>query len=284
MRTMREGFTFIELLLVLVLGTMLLGAVYETLSRQEQAYGKLNAVAGTQQDVRIGMDLLASELRELSTIGGDLLMATEDSVRIRALRKFGIVCLDDKSAKRFSVATLGVTQFAPGDSFFVYVDQDSLKATDDIWQRDVVSSVSTLGNCGTSVLSLALGTLMPAASLQQITVPGAGLRFDSIFPGAPIRSFETLSYRAGTIDGEEWVQRVRGDTITPLFGPVVPDGGFRIAYYDTLGVPFTTFPLSATDRENVHRIRVELRARRRAGAHGSTHTDSLFSDIFLRGG
>lgn len=284
MRTMREGFTFVELLLVLVLGTMLLGAVYETLSRQEEAYGFFNAVAGTQHDARMGMDLLASELRELSTGGGDLLMATEDSVRIRAMRKFGIVCLDDKSAKRFSVATLGVTPFAPGDSFFVYVDQDSLKASDDIWQKDAVSSVGALADCGTSILSSALGTLVPTATLQQITVPGAGLRFDSIFPGAPIRSFETLTYRTGTIRGDDWVQRVSGDTITPLFGPVTATDGFRIAYFDTLGVAFTTFPLNATDRQNVHRIRIELRARRRAGGPGSTYTDSLISDIYLRGG
>ena len=284
MRTMREGFTFVELLLVLVLGTMLLGAVYETLSRQEQAYGLFNAVAGTQQDTRMGMDLLAAEFRELSTGGGDLLMATEDSVRIRALRKFGIVCLDDKSAKKFSLASFGPTQFAAGDSFFVYVDQDSLKASDDIWQRDLISSVGTLSNCGTSLLSQALGALMPDATLQIVTVAGAGLRFDSIFPGAPIRSFETLSYRTGTMNGERWVQRVRGDTLSPLFGPVAPTNGFKISYYDTLGVALTTYPLSPAQRRSVNRIRIDLRAQRRAGGPGSSYTDSLVTDIYLRGG
>ncbi|MBW3553321.1 MAG: prepilin-type N-terminal cleavage/methylation domain-containing protein [Gemmatimonadetes bacterium] len=279
---MREGFTFVELLLVLVLGTMLLGAVYETLSRQEEAYGLFNAVAGTQQDTRMGMDVLAAELREVSAGGGDLIMATQDSLKIRGLRQFGLICATDKNNKRFTVANLGAGGFVVGDSVLIYVDQDSLKAADDTWQRDVLSAVGTT-TC-TTTLGLSLGSLLPGGTLQQLTVPGAGLRFDSIFPGAPIRSFETVTYRVGTTDGEPFLQRVVSGTATPLFGPVPATGGFRIEYFDTAGTQLTTFPLSAADRAIVQRIRLELHARRRAGGPGSTYTDSLVSDIYLRGG
>lgn len=281
MKTMREGFTFVELLLVLVLGTMLLGAVYETLSRQEQAYGLFSAVAGTQQDTRLGMDVLASELKEVSAGGGDLIMATQDSLKIRALRQFGIICATDKNNKRFTVATLGVGGFVVGDSVVIYVDQDSLKAADDTWQRETLSAVGTT-SC-TTTLGLSLGSLLPGGTLQQLTVPGSGLRFDSIFPGAPIRSFETVTYRVGTTDGEPFLQRVVKGAATPLFGPVPATDGFKIEYFDTAGTQLTTFPLSAADRGVVHRIRLQLYARRRAGAPGSTYTDSLVSDIYLRG-
>ena len=282
MSTMREGFTMVELLLVMVLGLVLLGAVYDNMTRQEQAFGLFTAVANSQHDARTGMDLLTSEFRELSPSGGDLLMATRDSIRIRALRKFGVICITDKNNKRFGVGTYGVTKFAAGDSVVIYVDQDSLKATDDIWQTAQVSAASGMLTCGTT-LGLSLGILSPNAKLQLITIGGSGLRFDSIFPGAPIRSFETLTYRVADIGGEPWVQRVHGDTITPLIGPVDPTTGFRVSYFDTLGTELTTFPLSAAQRGSVGRLRLELRARRRTGDHGETYTDSLITDTFVRG-
>ena len=282
MNTMREGFTMVELLLVMVLGLVLLGAVYDNMTRQEQAFGLFTAVANSQHDARTGMDLLTSEFRELSPSGGDLLMATRDSIRIRALRKFGVICITDKNNKRFGVGRFGATAFAPGDSVVIYVDQDSLKATDDIWQTAQISATGGMLMCGTT-LGMSLGVLAPTSKLEQITVAGAGLRFDSIFPGAPIRSFETLTYRVGNINGEPWVQRVRGDTITPLVGPVDPTRGFRVSYFDTLGTELTTFPLSAAQRGSVGRLRLELRARRRTGDHNETYTDSLITDTFVRG-
>lgn len=283
MRATREGFTIVELLLVLLLGTVLLGAVYDTMSRQERAYGKFNAMAGTQQDTRIGMDLLAAELRELSPEGGDLLMATQDSLRVRALRKFGIVCAKDNSSKRFDVARVGVTAFAAGDSITVYADQDSLKATDDVWQEAAIQTTASLSDCNSTILGAALGLLMPTATLERITIQGSGVRFDSIYPGAPVRSFETLTYRVGDVDGEPWVVRAAGATMTPLFGPVPPSTGLRLAYFDTTGTQLTTFPLSAADRGSVARVRVTLRARRQTGTNYTAHTDSLVSEILVRG-
>jgi hypothetical protein len=281
-RTAREGFTIVELLLVLLLGTLLLGAVYDSMSRQERAYGMFNAMAATQQDTRIGMDLLSAELRELSPGAGDLLMATEDSLRIRALRKFGIVCITDKNNKRFGVAKIGATDFAAGDSIAIYVDGDSLKAKDDTWQTTQIQGVASMLNCA-STLGLLTGILMPSSELQQVTVVGAGLKFDSIYPGAPVRSYELLTYRVGTVSGDPWVLRVKNDTITPLFGPVAPTEGFQLAYFDTLGTQLTSFPLSAAARGSVARIRVELRARRQTGTNNRMHTDSLISDVFVRG-
>lgn len=281
MKTTREGFTFIELLMILLLGMILLGAVYDTMIKQEHAYGLMNAVAGTQHDARLGIDLLTSELRELSSGGGDLLMATGDSVRIRALRKFGLVCTKNKPGNKLTVARMGVGHLSVGDSILVYVDQDSLKAADDIWQRAYVSSVTSTTLCGTT-LGINLALLFPTSDMVEVMV-GNALRYDSIFAGAPVRSFETLTYRTGTISGETWVQRVQSDTITPLIGPVPATNGFKVSYYDTLGTALTAFPLSAADREGVHRMRIEIRARRRAGTPGTTYTDSLITDIYLRG-
>ena len=289
MTTRRDGFTIIELLLVLLLGSLLLGGVYDTMTRQEKAYGTFNARAGTQQDTRIGMDLLSAELRELNVAGdtagdnGDLLMATPDSIRIRAMRKFGIVCHTDQPGQRFIVATEGATTFSANDSILVYVDRDSLRASDDTWRRSKLTGVSASLGCGLSAFGLAQALLSPDATRQQLQVTGGSLPLAQIYPGAPIRSFETLTYRVAGVGSRPWVVRVQADTIMPLFGPVAADGGFRLAYFDTAGTELTTFPLSLADRRSVGRIRLELRARRQTNADTPAYTDSLISEIFVRG-
>lgn len=280
MSTRRDGFTLIELLLVLVLGMVLLGAAFQTMSQQEQAYGLFNAMAATQGDTRLGVELLTSELREVSADGSDLLLATPDSLRIRALRKFGLVCLTNKSNSQITVAQIGADPFATGDNIVVYVDQDPLKASDDIWQFSQVSNIQSTSTCG-SLLGGALGLLIPDARLTILKV-GGSLRFDSIFPGAPVRSFETLMYRLGDWQGEKVLERVHDGTSAPMFGPLSETDGFVVSYFDTLGTELTAFPLSEADRASVQRLRIELRAERRAGA-ARTHTDSLITEIYLRG-
>jgi prepilin-type N-terminal cleavage/methylation domain-containing protein len=278
----RDGFTFVELLLVLVLGLLLLGGAYGTLVRQEQAYGQLRAMAGTQQDARTGLELLSAELREVSAVGGDLLMATPDSLRFRALRKFGLVCDTDKNNKRLLVAQLGADPFASQDSIVVYVDQDSLMARDDIWQREQVSSVNAATSCSTT-LGAALPSLLPEATLKVLTLQGAGLRFDSVFPGAPVRGFQRLTYGVATVDGEPMLVMRRRDVTVPLLGPLAAGDGLVFRYYDGLGTELTSFPLSAFDRQSVRRIRVEMRTTRMANSRTGLHEDSLFTDIFTRG-
>lgn len=284
MGTSRGGFTFIEMLLVMVLGVMLLAGAYGTLARQEQGYRHMTAMAATQQDTRTGIELLSAELREISAGGADLLMATPDSLRFRALRKFGILCDKSSNDKKLTVAQLGADPFAAGDSLLIYVDQDSLTATDDYWVSEYVQNVGTISLCGTT-LGLSLGTVLASSELTVLQLPGAGLKFDSVYAGAPIRSFEILTYRTGDYDGEHMLlRRYQSDAPVPLFGPVENPGGLALRYFDGSGNELTSFPLNAADRASVRRVEVKLRAQRITGGTTGTYTDSLVTEIFFRGG
>lgn len=280
MSSRREGFTLIELLLVLVLGAIILGAAVETLIRQDEAYTFYNAKTEAQQDTRTGIDLLAAEIRELSSTGADLIMATPDSMRFRALRKFGLLCDKDKWAKRLVVAQLGMEPFESGDSILVYVDGDTLMARDDEWQVDYVQNTSTSIACATT-LGINLAGLMPSADLIQLTT-GMALRYDSVYPGAPVRSFETLTYRKATWNSVDLLARIQNGAVAPLVGPLAAADGFVLQYYDAFGNELTSFPLSAADRAAVARIRVRLNAVRRIGG-GETYNDVLTTDVYLRG-
>ncbi len=215
----RQGFTMVELLLTLVLGMVIMGAAYEAMLRQSDAYRVFDAMSATQQDIRTGADLLGAELRELSSSGADLVMATPDSLRFRALRKFGLLCDKNKISKKLVVAQTGLESFVPGDSLLIYVDNDTLQAEDDSWRIDYVNNVSVSVACGTT-LGISLGAVLPSANLIELTTGSAALKYDSIFPGAPVRSFEMLTYRTGTVGGQTLLVRTRGNNVAPLVGPL----------------------------------------------------------------
>jgi len=176
---------------------------------------------------------------------------------------------------------VGADPFAASDSVVIYVDQDSLLADDDIWERAQVTGVSSPALCVTT-LGTALAALLPTANLHTITL-GGGVHFDSVYPGAPVRSYEMLSYRAGTWNGEPTLVRDQDGAVTPLVGPLPSTGGLSLRYFDATGTELTAFPLSAADRASVRRIRVELQAEQVAGSQLGMHQDSLISDIFTRG-
>jgi prepilin-type N-terminal cleavage/methylation domain-containing protein len=284
MRARRAGFTMVELLLVLVLGAFAMAAAVTTLVRQERAYGQLRAMAGTQEDTRTGVQFLSGELLELSATGGDLLLASRDSIRIRALRKFGIVCSVNKTGKRLVVAQEGLDPFAAGDSIVVYEDRDTLMAADDFWQREYVTAVSGSPACVTT-LGLNVAGLLPGSQMVELTLQGSGLRFDSVFPGAPVRQYETVTYATGSVGGETLLtMRQDGGTAVPLLGPLTSTSGLVFRYFDGSGTELTSLPLSAADRAAVRRIQVALRAERWGDARSQMLRDSVITDIYVRGG
>ena len=85
------GFTLVELLAVVVIAVLIMGAVMQTLVVQQRGYRQQSSITNARQSSRMALDLLTVELRELSARDGDLLMAEEDSIRFRSFQKVGIV-------------------------------------------------------------------------------------------------------------------------------------------------------------------------------------------------
>ncbi|MCJ7629944.1 MAG: prepilin-type N-terminal cleavage/methylation domain-containing protein, partial [Longimicrobiales bacterium] len=82
----RRGFTLVELLIVIVLASFLVLAIYQVLITNSRAYAVNNAQIQGQQMLRAGMDVLFGELREVSSRSGDLVTMQDDALTIRAQR------------------------------------------------------------------------------------------------------------------------------------------------------------------------------------------------------
>jgi len=65
MKTRRSGFTLVELLVVLMIGGIVMTAVYKTLLTQERSIRQSYAIIGTQSNVRTTVQVMGAEIFQL---------------------------------------------------------------------------------------------------------------------------------------------------------------------------------------------------------------------------
>lgn len=279
-RNAEAGFTLVELTVVVVISSLALLAIYETLITQERTYRYQTAAIDAQGSTRVALSLLASEMREMSASAGDLVtmsgsdlrVATADSVRFRAFRKVGIVCRVNRLLGTMDVWVPG-SAFAANDRLLIFQEGDSITDEDDQWALATLPAVgdSVDGDCSNQ------WSTYPTQSLSGL-IGFTG----TIEAGALIRSFESLTYGAYQHDGEWVLGRRSGTSIVPLVGPTLSpsEGGIRFQYFDLNGNELN--PTTDADRAAVSRIQVTVRALSRGGLHGE-YVDSLTTNVYLRG-
>jgi hypothetical protein len=256
----------LELLVVVVLGTLLVMVVSQVLVTNSRVYGVSVGQIQDQQIMRAGMDVLLRELREISIHGEDLEMMDRDQLLIRAQRAFGLVCDADYSTFSAGLTVVRVgSWFRAGDSIFVLADNDPQLNSDDVWLARMVQSVDTTAVCG-------------GRPAQVITVQNLASTGDTVRVGAPVRAFQRFRYGAFQIDGETYLGRQTMGASAPdhLAGPVVPAGGVVFRYLDAL-------EQAATVPTDVAQIEVTLRYEsdaRRPG--GETVENSIVARVHPR--
>lgn len=268
MNSKRKGFSLVELIIVVVLGTLVLAAAMQVLLTNQRTYTAQSAQIQSQQSTRAAMDVLRGELREISAQGGDLVTMGTYSLRVRTMRKFGVVCSINRSTPSLTVIKVG-DWFAVRDSVFIFADNNTSISADDNWFQAYVTGVDTTSvTCASSTAhKLTFGS---QASLFQ----AAG---DSVQTGAPIRSFIYYSYGLVTMDGETYLGRTDASgTSVPLVGPLKASTGVQFAYLNGSGA--VTAVATA-----VRRIQVTIRTSSGAvNSVGQQVSDSITGVIYTR--
>jgi len=262
------GFTLVELLVAAVIGTVLMGAVYQVLVSNQRISGVQREQVVAHQTVRAGLDLLAQELREVSASGGDLLVLGGDSVAFRAFRAHGVVCaVAADGATSIRVMPLG-RPFADEEQLYVFADDDPETAVDDAWFSSITQSAGTLGAVTCGADNRAAQRIMPGLSATQL------LR---VRPGATVRSWERVRYGMVVRNGESFLMRqVQGQAAAPLVGPLEPGVGLVFDYLDAIGN-------ETAAAAQVARVQITLRTMSEARTEaGQQVRDSLTTSVFLR--
>ena len=270
------------------------------LTKQQRFYKGTYDLIELRSQLRQAEAVMSSDLRGLSSPGGDLVTMTDSSMDFRYTIGSSISCttptaggstiiIPPTTTVNGNTLTNWLTQPGDGDTAYVFDEGATTTAsTDDQWRPYQINGAldSGGGTCDAAYNAPSSGYALHAASSISPT----------ILEGAPIRFVRRAHYSLyqSTNDNNWYLGYAcsacaNGNAnISPIAGPFnayVPTGGtgtsgIRITYFDSTGAT-TTVP------GNVARINVVLRGQTRSalnvsGLKQGVYTDSIRMTIALR--
>lgn len=283
----RRGFTLVELLVALVLLGIVTAAIYRVLVNNQRMYHSQTQRIDLAQNIRAAVTILPAEFRELNASDGDIKGMWADSIQIRALRQFGVICfapaltggvVTGKFLRLRNQFLLGSQSFASNDSVLVFHEGDESSRNDDGWAVGRVSGVVTgvAENCPDATAGTRLNIDFVAFAAPLTNVAGA------ITVGGTVRGFQIVTYKL--LQGADglWYLGVRGPAggLQPLIGPLTGNTGLRLNYFDAAGA-VTAVPANVAQIEIIVRGRTAQAIQLPSGGR-VTPVDSIVTRVALR--
>lgn len=276
-----RGFTLVELVVALLLGTLVLGAAGQVFLATERFFRLQSSRLEVHEGMRTAIQVLVSELLELDPSDGDIVAMGRDSISIRAARGVTFVCAPtDFVGGRIVVRSdlgSGYRDVDPArDRAQVFRDGDPTTEADDTWLDLGITSAG-----GGAVCS-------DGAAATELRLLGGVRALDSVGLGAPVRWYERVVYRLYADETGIWWLGERSwsggawAAISPVAGPLAHPLGLEFAYFDASGVPTSEPTRVAGIGLTVRGVSTTLL--QAAGGGQSRWADSLATVVFPRNG
>lgn len=271
----RRGFSLIEVIVAMLIGTLVLGSVVQVMIVQGRAYRKQREVADVRDTGRQAATLLAWDLRQSAIGGAPFADLGENSVTIRSPRGVGTVCARHVSLPRYGLwKTAGSFAATVDDTAVVYAIGRGQ------WRALKITAVGTSAAMGVNSCAWA-GGRAPEVVVEVAVRQKTDTSWIKV--GAPFRSFRRVEYAEYEADNRWWLgRRVGGATsYEQLTGPLLApsSNGLTFTYYDTLGAV-------TTDPAAVGSVAFTLRSESYKSTYvGNTYTnqrDSLTTKVSVR--
>lgn len=300
-RPRRSGFTLIELMLVIVISSIVLGAVVAMVVRQQRFYRGAAAVMAARGSVRAAIDVLRSDLRAISPTDGDIYAMTSTGIDFRSGLGASVICTMNAARTTITIppASLatnsGLTSWVQmpevGDTLLIF-DPGSLPSTsDDRWRRYTLTSAPVAGASCPNVSGFTT-TASEATSGWTLAVTPALTA--TVATGAAIRFVRRVRYQLYQASNGQWylgsstcipALATPCPALQPVSGPYLPGNGgspgIAFAYYDRTGTV-------TSDPTRVARIDIVARAETAQPLGGTGFTtsgayqDSLLATVATR--
>jgi prepilin-type N-terminal cleavage/methylation domain-containing protein len=258
------GFTMIEVLMVLMLATVVLGSAFQLLINNQRMYTVGSARVDGLNSLRAAADILFGELRDLSTADNDIVAIGSDSITVRAAGAFGVVCATNYGATALTILSVAGT-FAADDSVALLADNDPMANSDDVFVSGRISAVANT-TCANG----------DSAQVMRINGVTLGSPPDSILEGSPVREFSHYTYGIVKSGDEYFFRRTKAGTTVILAGPLDGATGLRFEYEDSSGS-------STSSVSSVALIRIVLKTASAATDRlGNPVNDSIVVEVQAR--
>lgn len=224
-----RGFTLIESLIAVVIGTIVIMATYGVLMMQTQVYRTQGDMEAVHQTLQSAGHLLTWELRQLSVGDDDIVAMTDSTITVRSGIMSAIVCRKIPG-NNYDIRVFRSTGETPavGDSMLVFLPGIA-GPSDDEWKTYAITTVETssVGNCGysttTEAADMRLRFTMSSADTAKLAV------------GSPVMPFENVTYGSFMDGGERWVGRRIGNNWEKFGGPLMSTRGLQFTYRNDAG-------------------------------------------------
>jgi prepilin-type N-terminal cleavage/methylation domain-containing protein len=244
----RRGFTFVEILVAMVLMGIISTAIYQLLNNNQRVYREQTVRIELNQNARTAAALFPAELRELNATdpnGSDVVAFTDSSITYNAMRTTYFLCLTPNYAattivvrdQPYGVESLNITKH----KFMIFAENNAQIRSDDAWLHVDASSATT----GTSCPATAGG--LTTASITLVLTGVTTAQLNGVYIAAPLRAYQ-VNRMARYVDGTgayylgmqtQNESDLSWSTMQPVVGPLAV-GGLALTYFDTLGVATTT--------------------------------------------
>jgi len=307
--TRRQGMTLLELLISLVLVGLMGGLIVGFLLKQERFYAGANEILQTRTQIRQASVMMPSDLRGISSAGGDIYAMTDTSIDFRSTFGSSYICRNDRTTSQIalppanlakgSALTVWSQTPANNDSLALYVDSTNTAAKDDSWSYHRITTTTIAFSNATPGCTSA--SLMMKSTDVTVSNPSYNFTLSpqqsaTVSAGAAVRFFKKVHYSLYKAADNNWylgyydcrTSRVPVcNTIAPIAGPLKayvagqPQlAGLRFTYYDTTGAV-------TANRLQVSRISILLQGQgtrtiQLAGGTPQTFSDSLRIEVGLR--
>lgn len=241
-RADRRGFSLVELIVILALSTIVMGGLTSVLVRQQRFYRGTADLIETRSQIRQAAGIIPSDLRGVSSVGGDIKSISDTSMVFFATIGQAVACTPVPGAAYIDIPpltlanknTLASFTMTPGagDTVYVYHDGATEAAIDDHWEAygiigpPTTSQTPCLSLTGTADLTSDRYRFPLAAPLAADVTSGTPLRF--------VRRTRYSLYRA--TDGAWYLgycSLACAGAPQPIAGPFLPGSG------GTAGVSFS---------------------------------------------
>ena len=296
----RRGLSLIELLITMTVLAIVGASLTNILTRQQRFYRDAAERVELRRELRGGASLVPADLRALSTIGGDLLAASNTSIEVRAAIGSAIACGRSGDYElhlaplNLSNHTLTSWYTAPqvGDQIFIFNDSSGAGAEDDKWDPHVLAATPSLPGDATRCPATPY-VLAADAALPRVAMTTTAKLSPFVGAGSVVRLTRRMRYSfyqpAGATDWYVGFEEYDGDAgaygaIQPVIGPLVETNGLRFSFSDSAGTAVN--PSTADARKRITRIGLQMRAAGRSDAlrarGGAAYRDSLFFKVGVR--
>lgn len=243
-RSGRRGFSLVELIVILALSGLVLGGLSSVLVRQQRFYRGTADLIETRSQIRQAAGIIPSDLRGISTIGGDVITISATSLIFRATIGQGVACNSVGGTTELVVPplvlannnTLASFTATPqvGDTVFVYQNGLTESAADDYWSAYGIAGPPTMVTSACPFLTGAGDVAKERYSFPLDRALGLDLTL-----GTPLRFVRRTRYSLFQATDAAWYlgycspDCAGGVPPHPIAGPFLPGSG------GTAGVSFT---------------------------------------------